>query len=239
MLNSFLSSGFYSHLFNDNDDIQHDDFNHHHHHHHHHHNLDLLDFIKSKTKTKNTNFIGHFLGRGAEIFDPDQHYRTGPYQDHYSEIDYNHFTSPYALKHHGHHYGHHYGHLYGHHYGHHYGDQVLEDHYHYGPGYYTSHHAELSRELHRLNNYASILKQRINYYTAHSMSPPLSLLNEFNHVNQLITTKSLYLPEHPHYAYEHHDEVEYPHDHGYLHYGGNRYYHDHFTTGPLPECKKF
>ncbi len=170
--------------------------------------------------------MSHLLGHNAEIFDPDQHFLHNPYHHyhqhhhHYTYPGDPHFTGPYD---------------YGHHHHHHH--------------YYTSHQAALSLELHRLNDYAIMLKQRINYYTTHNMSPPISLVNEFNHVNQLITTKSLYLPEHPHYTYEHHYETVFPHGqslehaaHGYLHYGGDSYFHDHLMhdhlpLGHFPACK--
>ena len=52
-----------------------------------------------------------------------------------------------------------------------------------------------------------VLKDRLNYYYSHHLSPPLALSNEFNHINQLITTKSLYLPEHPHYGFHNYENT--------------------------------
>ena len=240
------SAGLYSHLFNDDRD---DHYHHHdifndeytlHDHHHHHHNLDLLDFITSKTKisssdnNKNSNFMGNLLGTKAGIFDPDQHYLPYPYNhnhhfyhDHYNNImghhldHYNHYNSPYG-------YSHHYE-------NHHYGNNYDYEHHHYSHGHHIHTPSSLNLELQQLHNYIVILKQRLNYYTVHNMSPPLALLNEYNHINQLITTKTMYLPEHPHYSYDHHYES------GVLHHpslqeeqqhgGGGQHEYLHYTNG--------
>lgn len=78
-----------------------------------------------------------------------------------------------------------------------------------------------------------VLKDRLNYYYSHHLSPPLALMNEFNHINQLITTKSLYLPEHPHYGF-HNFENTIPHGQGYEgigHYDNSMHFNDRPNYG--------
>ena len=52
-----------------------------------------------------------------------------------------------------------------------------------------------------MNDYNSILKQQLNYYSSQGLSAPVTLVNEYNHVNHLITTKTLDLTEHAHFEH--------------------------------------